>query len=384
MSRFNFYGESYDKDFIEQTIIDGDINNFKGDYEFLEFIMQWVFFRDFYETKSDCKYKKYSNDNAILNFIRLDEYDLLDKKLYKIYEICGKDKKEFIRVCYHIGNGLEKLSFSIDEINTNLLLKEPVSFIDRNVKIPDVDKIDFNFGDKFNPYNLNIDQLDEYNYELKRSLRHRINLSIKENGDDVKPLEEMMPYTEEVKNEKIDSEKMKVKDDYILDINNVYYGKQNVGVSSESFGLGLSIVSFFEDTKTALFKFRIFKSIPAVDYCLLDESGKLYIPDQILSKDNIKIGPNSPIRSVEIINVLRLFKLVIEKLQENPIDNELEILNYQGMKEVLTKDRKLSFGDLKKYEPIIKNAYEFLFGPIFSDEKDIYNDISDNYDSPKK
>lgn len=39
MSRFNFYGESYDKDFIEQTIIDGDINNFKGDYEFLEFIM---------------------------------------------------------------------------------------------------------------------------------------------------------------------------------------------------------------------------------------------------------------------------------------------------------------------------------------------------------
>ena len=197
MARFDFFNKEYNLNEIANGYFSDDFSNFKNDKDFLDFLISYTLGNHLVGEDSE-NFKEYADYEGLFNIALLDQYDLLGEKLYRIYEICEKDKMKFIRACYHFGtiDSFKKLPKEI--IEKNISLKNPVNFIDDVVTLSDGTRPIMEF--KYLPYglygNFNGKQEEEYFYEIERSLRHRINESIKENVDSIEPLEEMISYVD--------------------------------------------------------------------------------------------------------------------------------------------------------------------------------------------
>lgn len=378
MLKLDFMNEQYNLEQIIDAYTDGSLDNFKGDEDFLTFIISYSL-GDNLEGPDADKYKEYARYDGLLNIMRLDEYGYFGKKMYQIYEICEKDKIKFMRVCDMIGKYSIKHWIEKETIDRNLELKEPVSFLDDSIvlstgTIPKHEH--FRYG-------ITYDEEQEYKHELERSLRRRINESIKKNNENISLLEEMPSYVEKERLEQEALEAKRVKDDYEININNIYYGKETLDLSGGLFNMNMGMISWFEDTSIGMLNYRVFRSVPEGDYCLLDNEGNIHIPEEVVKKDNINIGPNSPIRKVQIASIPKLFELGIKKLEQDPIQNEVTILRLKSMLEILENKEKLTVGELKNYEEVIRILYEDTFGPMFKDNDDEKDFVVDS-DSPKK
>ena len=188
--------------------------------------------------------------------------------------------------------------------------------------------------------------------------------------------------TSRKRKEKEEWESKRVKDDYEIDVDNLYYGKEVVDASGGVLGLNMQMVSWFENTNTKLLNYYIFRSVPEGEYCLVDNNGEIHIPKEILSTGKINIGPESSIRKVEIVNIPHLFESVIDILEKEQVDNETTILQYKGFYENLVNNKKIRVSDLNQYESIIRNMYEFLNGDMFSREDN--NERNYEEEEPKK
>ena len=87
MLKLDFNNNEYTLEEIILAITDGDIGNFKGDNDFLDFLLAYTLGEYIYEGE-DYKYKEYGNHHGVWNLMQLDDYGYFGEKLYKIYEIC--------------------------------------------------------------------------------------------------------------------------------------------------------------------------------------------------------------------------------------------------------------------------------------------------------
>jgi len=384
MLRLDFLNEDYDLDEIIAAYTDGSIDNFKGDEDFLEFLITYSLGIDFEEDKFD-EYQKFAKRDGFLNMMLLDEYGYFGKKLYKIYEICNKNKVDFVRVCDLIGKYSIKHSLEKETIDKNLQLKKPVSFFDDSIVLSNgtIPKYNLDARGDFG-YDLKFNEELEYDHELERSLRRRINESIRENNDNISLLEEMPSYVEKKRLEEEEKENKKVKDDHLVNINNLFFGSEELDLSGGVLGFNMRVISWFEYTNMEMLNYHIFRSIPEGDYCLLDDNGKIHIPSEILKKDNVSVGPYSPIRSVKIANLSTIFKEALKKMENDSIENEVNILRCKSLLELLENKEMVTVGEIKEFESIIRILYEISFGEIFSDDKDKIYDIDDEGHKYKK
>lgn len=368
MSKFDFYSKSYSLAEIVEGYTDGSLDNFNGDEDFLEFLISYTLGNSI-EGPAAEGFKEYAEYDGLLNIMLLDEYEMLGAKLYKIYETCNKDKMQFIRTLHHIGRTVSLYRFPQDLVKKNLSLTHPVTFVDDTVVLSDGTKPKYSFDNL--PYYLYDDlsntQKEEYYHELERSLRHRINESIKKNGDNLEPVEEILSYNEELRLQQDQLNEKKVNDDYEININNIYFGKETLDISGGMLGLHMGHVSWFEDTGIDILNYHIFRSIPEGDYCMLDAAGNIHIPKEVMSKNGISIGPSSPIRKVEITSIPEIFATTIQDLEEEPIENEESILQLNGLYELLERKQKLSVREMKNYESTIRSMYESTYGQLFKD-----------------
>jgi len=365
MLKLDFVNKDYSLEEVINTIIDNDIDNIKRDKDFLDFIISYSLGNMLIGENAD-KYKEYAKYNGILKLMRLDEYGYFGKKLYKIYEICNKNKITFMETCNLIGEYSIKHILEKESIDINLKLKKPVPFIDHSIILSDGTKPDFNPIKKYNPYNLNNDQEDEYYYELERSFRHRINKSIKGNGDDIELFDEMLSFKEKEKLEKEEAERKRVKDDYEIPIKNLYYGYELYDLSGGMLNMCMKLISWFEYTEMKIGKYNIFRSVPNGEYFLVDDNGKLYIPDKNINFNQQTFGPNTPIREVRIANLPDLLNYNLEMLENSNDNNEMEILEIKNLMEFFENKEKIEVQGLNEYESIIRSLYENLAGDIFS------------------
>ncbi len=376
MLKLDFLNKDYSLEEVIDAFTDGDINNFKGDTDFLNFLISYSLGKYLVGDDAD-KYMDYSEYDGLFKIMRLDEYGYFGKKLYQIYEICGKDKTEFMKTCELIGTYAVKHSIEKETIDTNLSLKKPVKFADDSIVLSSGLKPIYNPNNKYKyADDLSFDDEQELNHEMERSLRHRINMSIKENNDQVELLEEMPSYVEQEKISKEEMEAKRVKDDYKIDINNLYYGTEQYSSEDGAMGFSMTLVSWFEYMNMDIMNYHVFRSVPTGDYCLIDNDGKIHIPEDIMSKDNVSVSNNSPIRGVKIMNI----KKIVEDNIKNT-DDEMELIELNGLLEHLEDKERIQVSELDQYEPTIRNLFEQSQGSIFNDKNKDYEadlDESDN------
>lgn len=376
MLKLDFLNKDYSLEEVIDAFTDGDINNFKGDTDFLNFLISYSLGKYLVGDDAD-KYMDYSEYDGLFKIMRLDEYGYFGKKLYQIYEICGKDKTEFMKTCELIGTYAVKHSIEKETIDANLSLKKPVKFADDSIVLSSGLKPIYNPNNKYKyADDLSFDDEQELNHEMERSLRHRINKSIKENNDQVELLEEMPSYVEQERISKEKIEAKKVKDDYQIDINNLYYGTEQYSSEDGAMGFSMTLVSWFEYMNMDIMNYHVFRSVPTGDYCLIDNDGKIHIPEDIMSKDNVSVSNNSPIRGVKIMNI----KKIVEDNIKNT-DDEMELIELNGLLEHLEDKEKIQVSELDQYEPTIRNLFEQSQGSIFSDkDKDHEADLDESDD----
>ena len=379
MLKLDFLNKTYSLEEVIDAYTDGDIANFKGDEDFLNFIISYSLGKHLVGPDAS-NYEEYKDYNGLLNIMRLDEYGYFGKKMYKIYEICGKDKMKFIETCDLIGEYFIKHILEKETIDTNLKLKNPVAFID-SIILSTGKKPIYNPKEKYNEYDLDrkLGEEEEFNHEVERSLRHRINESIKENGDDIELLEELPSYVEKERREKEEQEAKRVKDDYEINVDNLYFGTEHYDMSGGILGMNLTVVSWFEYMNMEIMNYRVFRSVPHGDFCLIDNDGKIHIPDEVLAKDNVEVTPNTPIRGVRIASLQNIIKEAIKK-EENNYDNEETLLSLNGLLEHFEDKETIKVSELSTCQPTIRNLYERSFGNIFnSDNNDkSYEPLDDN------
>ena len=102
MLKLDFLHNSYTIEEVINAITDGDINNFNNDTDFLNFIISYAL-GNYLEGPDAENFKEYAEYNGLANLMRLDEYGYFGEKMYKIYEICEKDKMKFMQTCDLIG-----------------------------------------------------------------------------------------------------------------------------------------------------------------------------------------------------------------------------------------------------------------------------------------
>ena len=376
MLKLDFLNKDFSLEEVIDAFTDGDINNFKGDTDFLNFLISYSLGKYLVGDDAD-KYMDYSEYDGLFKIMRLDEYGYFGKKLYQIYEICGKDKTEFMKTCELIGTYAVKHSIEKETIDTNLSLKKPVKFADDSIVLSSGLKPIYNPNNKYKyADDLSFDDEQELNHEMERSLRHRINMSIKENNDQVELLEEMPSYVEQERISKEKIEAKKVKDDYQIDINNLYYGTEQYSSEDGAMGFSMTLVSWFEYMNMDIMNYHVFRSVPTGDYCLIDNDGKIHIPEDIMSKDNVSVSNNSPIRGVKIMNI----KKIVEDNIKNT-DDEMELLELNGLLEHLEDKERIQVSELDQYEPTIRNLFEQSQGSIFNDKnKDYEADLDESDD----
>ena len=273
MLKLNFLKHNYNLKYIMDAFMDNDISNFKGDEDFLKFLVSYTV-GNHISGPDENDFKEYADYDGILNIMLLDDYGYFGKKIYQIYELCGKDKLEFIRTCNFLGRYSSFHAVDKEIIDANLALKEPVSFIDYDVTLT---------IDSFPDSNELLDNLwivgkSELEYELIRSLKHRINESILKNGDDIPLFEEEISYAEKERLKQEERERKKVPENYEIDIDNLYFGTSIVDFSGGFVGINMKFVSWFENTNIVMLNNSIFRSIPDGEYCLVDKDGNIVIP----------------------------------------------------------------------------------------------------------
>lgn len=182
MARFDFLNNSYTLEEIIDGLTDGNIANFKNDEDFLNFLIYYSL-GNMLEGEIDEELKeKYADFEGLLNIALLDEYDIRGKKLYQIYEMCGKDKTKFIRILFHIGRlgTLNINKYSEDEVLTNMALEQPVDFIDESILFSDgTDPKTVVEPGRISIYDKDYDMVKAYSQNLRYSLIKRINASQK-------------------------------------------------------------------------------------------------------------------------------------------------------------------------------------------------------------
>ena len=77
--KLDFLNEDYSLEEIIQAFTDGDIENFKGDSDFLDFLISFAIGKYLEDDDAD-KYQSYSDYNGLLKIMRLDEYGYFGKK----------------------------------------------------------------------------------------------------------------------------------------------------------------------------------------------------------------------------------------------------------------------------------------------------------------
>ena len=118
MLKLDFLNKDYSLEEVIDAYTDGDIVNFKGDEDFLNFLISYSLGGHLDGPDAD-KYEEYKDYDGLLNIMRLDEYGYFGKKLYQIYEICNKDKFEFMKTCKLIGSYSIKHTLEKETIDTN-------------------------------------------------------------------------------------------------------------------------------------------------------------------------------------------------------------------------------------------------------------------------
>lgn len=384
MLTLDFNNKSYSIGEVIDAYTGGSIDNFKGDEDFLEFLISYSLGNALVGPDAD-NFKEYAEYDGILNMMRLDEYGYFGETLYRIYEICGKDKIKFMKTCDMIGKYSIKHAFEKETIDTNLKLTEPVEFFDEDVVLSSGVKPNYDLK-KMSVFRsgLEFDEEREYEYELERSLRRRINESIKRNGDDIPLLEELVSYAEKERLEKEADEAKKVPDDHEIDINNLFFGSEVMDISGGVLGVNMRSVSWFEYTNMDMFSFHVFRSVPMGDYCLLDNDGKIHIPEEIIKKGNVLVGPSQVIRSVDIVNVPTIIRSAVKVLEEDYSENEEAIATCNGFLEMLEAREKITVGEAKEYESFVRSAYEIAFGSMFGSDDGKDYAVQDENSGPHK
>lgn len=377
MPKIDYNASELGLDEIIEAYTDGSLDNFKGDQHFLDFLISYAWGSSL-EGPDAYKYKEYAEYDGCLNVMSLDEFGYLGKKVYRLYEICEKDKLRFIELCTYIGKTAFMRLIDKTLIDKNLELKKPVPFIDKSIILSTGKKPQAKLESMVPFEDLTEEEQKEYKHELNRSLSRRINESIKRNNDNVEPVPEMPSYISVKQKELEEENKKRVKDNYIVNINNLYYGSEILDASGGVLGINIKFVSWFEYTNMDFLSFHFFRSIPSGDYCLVDNNGNIHIPETIINHNNIEIGPNTPIRGVNIANVPTILSSAIKKLEEEPIANETSILNLKSLLEQLELKETLSVAETKQYDTIIRTAYEIAYGEIFPTRPDEDRPIEDN------
>lgn len=379
MLKLDFEHKSYSFSEIADALSAGSIDNFKGDEDFLEFLISYGV-GNLLEGPASEDFKEYAKYDGMLNIMRLDEYGYFGSPLYRIYEICGKDKLKFIRTCDLIGFYSIKHSIEKETIDRNLSLKEPVDFVDENIVLNNGIKPIYNLDEHILfRSGLKLSDEREYDYEIERSLRRRINESIKKNGDDVPLLEEIVSYVEKGRLEEEAKEQKKVPDDYEININNLFFGSEEMDISGCGLGITMRSVSWFENTNMNMLNLHVFRSVPMGDYCLLDNAGKVHIPEEVIKKENINVGPEQTIRKVNIVNVPKIINNAVSVLEEDYGENEEAIATCKSFLEMLEYKETLSVSEIKEHEPFIRRVYEIAYGDMFDNDDDKnYAEVDEN------
>ncbi len=372
MAKFDFLNQNYTLEEIIDGLTDGNIENFKNDEDFLNFLIYYSL-GNMLEGDIDKELKeKYADFEGLLNIALLDEYDIRGKKLYQIYEICGKDKIKFIRTLFHIGRyfapNINK--FSKDEVLTNLELVQPVDFIDESIMFPDgTDPKKVIEKGRISIYDKDYEMVKAYSQNLRYSLIKRINARIKESNSKLDMLLEIKTYEQEQKelNDEINSKK--VPNEYAIDVNNLFFGKYTSNLGGGIINLNFNLVSWFENMNMRIGNYFVFRSVPSGDYCLIDESGKIYIPDKQIETNGISILPTSPIKYVDIASVKHILEESLKKL--DPIEDEEILLGVKGLLELIDNNVTITVAELENYEPIIRQCFEMSFGKIFEQDSDV-------------
>lgn len=297
-------------------------------------------------------------------FLFIIEHGIIEDLLYRIYEICNKDENEFFRVLCHIKKVGVNKGFRKEEIITNASLDKPVEFIDKSIMLLNGENPEEKFSPDFGQiYDVSRILEDAYCQDIKASLIRRINARIKETNNDLPLLPEIKTY-EQDQNELINEiNSSKIPDDYSINVNNLFFGKYTSEVSGEIISLSSSLVSWFENMNMRIGNYFVFRSVPSGDYCLIDESGKIYIPSKPVEANGISILPTSPIKYVDISSVKHILEESTKKL--DPIEDEKILLGIKGLLELIDNNVTITVAELENYEPIIRSCYEMLFGKMF-------------------
>ena len=376
MAKFDFFNQKYLLSEIIEGFTDGNIKNFNGDKDFLEFIIYYGFASCLIGDDINQELKEaFENVDGFLNLALLDEYDIRGKKLYKLYEVCEKDKLKFMQTLYHIGRISVPLPnrFTKEEVLTNLALDNPVDFIDDTIKFLDGTnpREKFDYKERISPYDEeSFNSIKAYSQDLRCSLINRINEEIKKEKSSLPMLPNIKTYAEEQKEIDDEINSKKVPNDYEINVNNLFFGKHSLNLGGGVINMNISLVSWFENMNIRVGNYFIFRSIPTGDYFLIDSSGKVFIPDKPIKASGISILPTCPVKSVDIAQIKTIFEESIQKLSENPIENEIELLDIKGLLEIIDNNGFIKVSELGYYEKVTRKCYEIAYGVIFKTENE--------------
>lgn len=205
-----------------------------------------------------------------------------------------------------------------------------------------------------------------YSQNLRYSLIKRINAKIKESDSKLDLLPEIKTYEQEQKELDEEINTKKVPNDYAIDVNNLFFGKYTSNLGGGIINLNFNLVSWFENMNMRISNYFVFRSVPSGDYCMINEEGKIYIPDKPIENNSISILPTSPIKFVDIASVKHILEESLKKL--DPIEDEETLLGVKGLLELIDNNVTITVSELENYEPIISQCYEMLFGKMFNHE----------------
>lgn len=205
-----------------------------------------------------------------------------------------------------------------------------------------------------------------YSQNLRYSLIKRINAKIKESDSKLDLLPEIKTYEQEQKELDDEINTKKVPNDYAIDVNNLFFGKYTSNLGGGIINLNFNLVSWFENMNMRISNYFVFRSVPSGDYCMINEEGKIYIPDKPIENNSISILPTSPIKFVDIASVKHILEESLKKL--DPIEDEETLLGVKGLLELIDNNVTITVSELENYDPIISQCYEMLFGKMFNHE----------------